>query len=648
VEAAVGQDKVVIVVGAVQGTTALYKSYGDDAAATFARYTSNVVKVYSPNATWANVQAAAKGAKVILYLGHGSGYPNPYVGYLQPNGDNGMGLNYSSGANANSDSYTQYYGENYMAQLGLAPNATVILWHLCYASGNNEPGAGKPTLTTAQTRVDGYASGFLRGNARAVIAEGVGEIDPYITAIFSAHKTIDAVWRSAPNFHNNVTAWDSSRNAGFASAVDPDLAHPQPDGDPYYRSLVVAPGLTTDQVGVAGPEAAAPPAATFHALTPARILDTRHSIGLSGAFQTRVARTFTVAGQGGVPATATAVTGNLTVTGQTSRGYVYVGPVAMNIPTSSSLNFPMGDDRANGVTVALGTGGTLSITYVASSLGDFSAHVIFDVSGYFTADATGATYHALTPSRLLDTRHALGLNGAFASRVARTFQVSGRGGVPAGATAITGNLTVTGQGYGGYLYAGPVPMNIPTSSTLNFPVGDDRANSVTVALGDGGTLSITYISSALGAYLANVVFDVSGYFTADATGAAFHALTPARILDTRHGVGLVGSSGTRTARTFAVIGQGGVPVDAIAVMGNLTVTGQTCRGYLYAGPVPMDIPTSSNLNFPLGDDRANGMTAALGDGGTLSVTYVASTLGNYSANVIFDVGGYYAIEKPAS
>jgi hypothetical protein len=91
-----------------------------------------------------------------------------------------------------------------------------------------------------------------------------------------------------------------------------------------------------------------------------------------------------------------------------------------------------------------------------------------------------------------------------------------------------------------------------------------------------------------------------------------------------------------------------VPVDAIAVTGNLTVTGQTCRGYLYAGPVPMDIPTSSNLNFPLGDDRANGMTAALGDGGTLSVTYVASTLGNYSANVIFDVGGYYAIEKPAS
>ncbi len=226
VQAAVGKDKVVIVVGSVQETTALYKSYGDDAALTFAKYTSNVVKVYSPNATWANVQAAAKGARVLVYIGHGSGYPNPYVSYLQPNGDNGMGLNYSSGPNASSDKYTQYYGENYMAQLGLAPNAAVILWHLCYASGNNETGAGAPTLTTAKIRVDGYASGFLRGNARAVIAEGVGEIDPYIAAIFTAKKTVDAVWRSAPNFHGNVTEWDSGRNAGYASAIDPDTAHP--------------------------------------------------------------------------------------------------------------------------------------------------------------------------------------------------------------------------------------------------------------------------------------------------------------------------------------------------------------------------------------------------------------------------------------
>ena len=123
--------------------------------------------------------------------------------------------------------------------------------------------------------------------------------------------------------------------------------------------------------------------ATYHALTPARVLDSRDGywIGLSGAFSSHVARTFTVSGHGGVPSNAIAVTGNLTVTGQTALGYLYVGPNAMDNPTSSTLNFPLGDDRANAVTVALGAGGTLSVTYVAAP--GASAQVIFDVTGYF-------------------------------------------------------------------------------------------------------------------------------------------------------------------------------------------------------------------------------------------------------------------------
>ena len=147
-EAVASQARVVIVVGATQGTTGQYRTDADAAAAVFAKYTSNVIKVYSPNATWANVQAAAQGASVLVYLGHGSGYPNPYVGYLQPNGDNGMGLN---AAAAGTDYNLQYYGENYMAQLGLAPNAVVILNHLCYASGDSEMGTGTPTFPVVQT-----------------------------------------------------------------------------------------------------------------------------------------------------------------------------------------------------------------------------------------------------------------------------------------------------------------------------------------------------------------------------------------------------------------------------------------------------------------------------------------------------------------
>src|SRR5690606_17019831 len=123
-----------------------------------------------------------------------------------------------------------------------------------------------------------------------------------------------------------------------------------------------------------------------------------------------------------------------------------------------------------------------------------TTHLIFDVTGYFVPNTSGATFVPLTPARLLDTRFANGLSGTFSAGVPRTFQVTGRGGVPANATAVTGNLTVTGQSQAGYAFLGPNPIASPTSSTLNFPLGDSRANGVTVALGAGGTLSATYVA----------------------------------------------------------------------------------------------------------------------------------------------------------
>ena len=86
--------------------------------------------------------------------------------------------------------------------------------------------------------------------------------------------------------------------------------------------------------------------------------------------------------------------------------------------------------------------------------------------------------------------------------------------IPADAVALTGNLTVTAQTAPGYFALTQAPDNAPSTSTLNFPLGDDRANGVTVPLatnGSTGTLSITYVSKTAGA-TAQVVFDVTGYF----------------------------------------------------------------------------------------------------------------------------------------
>jgi serine protease inhibitor ecotin len=633
--AASSSAKVVIVVGATQSATAQYRADADNAAAEFAKYTSNIVKVYSPNATWANVQAAAAGASVLVYLGHGSGFPNPYNSKLV-SGDNGLGLNYPAGSGLQSDSYTNYYGAAYMATLGLAPNAVVILNHLCYASGDSEAGQGNPSFGVAQTRVDGYASGFLNGNARAVIAEGMGDLNPYIDAIFSAHETIDQMWQSYPWFHSHVSSWQSTQNSGYLSQVDPDLDRPQRDGDVYYRSIVSLPGMTTDSIGALPTYART----TYNPLPPARIFDSRSGAKLSS----HVAQKFQVTGAGGVPANATAVTGNLTVTQQNGLGYLYIGPTPTNYPTSSTLNFPVGDDRANAVTVALAADGSLSLTYVTPAAGA-TTHAIFDVTGYFAPDANGATYHPLTPTRILDSRDGTGgVTGKVGSHAATSFMVRGAGGVPANATAVTGNLTVTQQTGPGYLYLGPAPMADPTSSTLNFPVNDDRANAVTVALGTDGRLSVTYVAPSAGP-ATDVIFDVTGYFTPDMSGSTFVPLSPTRILDSRYGTGGIGSAfNTHVAQTFTAAGSGGVPSTATAVTGNLTVTQQTSGGYLYIGPVATNNPTSSTLNFPLGDDRANAVAVALGTAGKLSITYVAPTAAR-TAQAIFDVTGYFEPAK---
>jgi spore germination protein YaaH len=269
-----------------------------------------------------------------------------------------------------------------------------------------------------------------------------------------------------------------------------------------YLTPTKAPNVTTLTNGYHLPVTGA----TYVALTPARLLDSRVGNGLSGTFSAGVPRTFQVTGRGGVPSNAVAVTGNLTVTNQTTVGAVYLGPNPTSSPSTSTLNFPVGDNRANAVSLALGAGGTLSATYLAVS---GSTDLVFDVTGYFAPDLTGATYVALTPARLLDSRVGNGLSGTFSAGVPRTFQVTGRGGVPSNAVAVTGNLTVTNQTTVGAVYLGPNPTSSPSTSTLNFPVGDNRANAVSLALGAGGTLSATYLAVSGST---DLVFDVTGYF----------------------------------------------------------------------------------------------------------------------------------------
>jgi hypothetical protein len=382
------------------------------------------------------------------------------------------------------------------------------------------------------------------------------------------------------------------------------------------------------------------PATTYVPITPVRVLDSRHGTGLTGKFKTSVARTWQVTGVGGIPAGAVAVTGNMTVTGQTGAGYVSVTPTATNVPQSSSLNFPVGDVRANNVTVSLSTSGSLSAVY--KSAPGTTADLVFDVTGYFVANDAGTMLHPLAPVRVLDTRTSRGLTGHFVNGVPRTLVIGGTWSIPTTATSIVGNLTVTGQTGPGYLSVTKLPTATPGTSTLNFPLGDTRANGLVAPLSGTGALSIVFKSSTAGA-TAQVILDVTGFFVTGPGGLRFVPLNPGRIMDTRPGVVLSGLTGTFAAnnsRQLVVDGHWGVPLSARAVVGNLTVTGQTGGGYISVTPgAPPPNPATSTLNFPLGDTRANGLVTPLDGSGRTYLVYVSVSLRR--ANLILDLAGYY-------
>jgi hypothetical protein len=231
--------KVAIVVGPVGSLTSYYIGLANKAASEAQKYTPNVVKVYSPDATWPAVKQALQGASIVVYLGHGNGWPSPYRDSLTPSTQNGFGLNPNEGATTH-----QYFGEDRIGkQIKLAKDAVVIFSHLCYASGNSEPGLPEGSLDVGQQRVDNYAAGFIRAGAAAVIAEAYMGPAYYVKSILAGKSSVDRIWRRAPTFHGNLLQFASLRSRGYTAVMDTDTPT-----SGFHRSIVLRSGLAASKV----------------------------------------------------------------------------------------------------------------------------------------------------------------------------------------------------------------------------------------------------------------------------------------------------------------------------------------------------------------------------------------------------------------
>lgn len=142
----------------------------------------------------------------------------------------------------------------------------------------------------------------------------------------------------------------------------------------------------------------------------------------------------------------------------------------------------------------------------------------------------------------------------------------------------------------------------------------------------------------------DVIVDVSGYFTnssSSVSGYQFHPVSPARILDTRPNSPYQGSGTTLVSNipyTFTVTNLGGIPSNAIAVLGNATVTNTTGNnGYITIYPAGVSTkPPASDLNWMAGQTVANAVVVTIGTNGSLTAEPELS-----NCDLIMDVFGWY-------
>jgi hypothetical protein len=426
--------------------------------------------------------------------------------------------------------------------------------------------------------------------------------------------------------------------------------------------MILVSGVVSGVAGAPGSSAAAPlpPGGSYHALTPARVLDTRVGLGArKGIVSSGSSIVVQLGGRGGVPTSGvSAVVLNLTVTGGSRAGYALVYAAGSAKPLVSNINYTVGQTLANLAVTRLDGSGRVAVTVSGST------QVLADVQGWFstapTASSTTGLYHALpTAARIVDSRTSLGMSSPTAGST-RVLQVSGRGGVPAhGVAAVIVNITAVRPSASGYVTAFPSGQARPATSSLNFVKGDVRPNRVFARLSATGALSLYNVAGTT-----PLLVDVQGWFTdgsagVDPAGGYFATVAPSRVLDTRihvwDGFDVTPQLSAGPVVSGSVGGRNGVPSGAgsaypVALLGNLTAVDASRPGYLTAFPhlgtvtyyenLAGQVPGTSDVNFAVSAATSNAAVITT-HAGFLAV------LTSSQAHVVLDVFGYFALATPS-
>ena len=391
-------------------------------------------------------------------------------------------------------------------------------------------------------------------------------------------------------------------------------------------SFTVDPSAALGTIAPVPVAAATAPATGFAPLPPARIVDTRTTLGASRLTAQTITR-IQITGHGGVPSTAKAVLANATVTAPTGAGYLTLWNCSANQPEASTLNFSLFQTVANTATIPLDSSGAVCAYSSAS------ADLLIDVGGYYASSASGR-YTPLAPQRLMDSREGHGTPTRLEGGGAVELSVVGVANIPSNASAAALNVTGVMPSADGFVTAYPCGQ-LPETSSLNPTAGRITPNLVMAQVSPNGTVCLfTNVE-------VDLVVDAVGYVSS-ATANKFTPSTPFRFTDTRdlnrpavNG----GQNGVRLAAGQTLVvpmaGVRNIPANARAISANLTATDALGNGYLTAFPCGT-MPTASNVNYETGTAVANAAELPLSSTGAVCI--YSST----SAHVIIDVNGWWS------
>lgn len=235
-------------------------------------------------------------------------------------------------------------------------------------------------------------------------------------------------------------------------------------------------------------------------------------------------------------------------------------------------------------------------------------------------------FRPLSPVRVVDTREGHGAT-TVVGQVVTAIQVGGTNGIPAGAQAISANVTVTNTAGAGYLTVWNCAPDRPVVASVNFGAGETVANGVSVPIDSSGRLCV------FSPVTTDLVVDVNGYYS-DAGANRFSSITPTRLMDTRVPIGPSTRLAAGQVVALGIAGQAGIPTDAAAVALNVTSVSPTVDGYVTVWPCDQPQPFTASLNPVAGAIRPNLVISPVAADG--SVCLFSSS----EVDLVVDVTGY--------